>query len=80
MVDATKQRFQIAFGALADRIANQLRKGRISGWKAKDAKRWQHVADAITTCFLHRMITSSQADAARQRLVKRIGQELSDGK
>jgi len=75
-----RARFKLAFGAFSDTISSQLRKGRISGWKVKDARRWQHVADAITTCFLHRVITQSQADSARQRLVKKIGQELSNGK
>jgi hypothetical protein len=71
------QRFQIAFGAFADQIAYQLRKGKVSGWTLKDAKRWQHIADAITTCFLHHVISLSEANRARQRLVKRIGKELS---
>lgn len=73
-----KSNFQIACGALSPRLKEQFEKAGIRA-KAKDVRRWQYIADAITACYLHHVITDSATNSAREKLVKRIGRELSSG-
>lgn len=64
---------KIAFGALCDSIAKQLR---TQGYRLKSVAPYQKDADAITRLVIRGLLPDSQANAARKRLMKDIGDEL----
>lgn len=64
---------QIVFGALSESIAKQLS---AQGYRLKSSALYQKDADAITRLLIRGLIPESQANDARKRLMKSIGDEL----
>ena len=62
---------RIAFGALSKPICEQV------GIKNADIDRLQILADAITRLKIHGILSESQCDSARRKLVKLIGKAVS---
>ena len=64
---------KISFGALSDTIQVQLNK---QGFKlgSVEEMRMQSLADSITNLFISGLLTPSQVDSARKKLMKKIGQ------
>lgn len=69
------ERIQLAFGALAPRLCHQIwEQGRSA--PRKSLQRWQAIGEAITMCYLHHVISETQAHRARQKLCNIIGKGL----
>ena len=65
-----KRGYEIAFGALADDIEDQLQR---QGWTLGDrAERFQRWADEISSLRIHELLTEAESDRARMRLWKQI--------
>lgn len=47
--------------------------------KAK-ARVWQRMADGITACAIHQVMTEAEVSRARQRLVNHIGAAIAEQK
>lgn len=66
-----KKEMHIEFGALVPPIADQLCKQGLS-MLASDLKRCQKLADALSDLFVAAVLTESEIDKARSRLMKII--------
>ena len=70
------QEFGITFGALAPEIREQLEEQGLV-YDEKDADRWNGHAQAITRLNFGDLIPDGQAEKARQKLVKKIGESVA---
>ena len=70
------QEFGITFGALAPEIKEQLDEAGLV-YDEKDADHFNRDAEAITRLFLRDLIPNGQAEKARQKLVKKIGEAVA---
>lgn len=63
----------IELGALAPKLSKQLRGCRI---KPDRLRTLQKLADAVTWCHLHSLISDAESARARRRLIKKIQEGL----
>lgn len=68
--------FGITFGALAPEIREQLDEAGLR-YEEKDAEHFNRDAEAITRLHLRNLIPNGQAEKARQKLVKKIGEAVA---
>lgn len=66
----------IHFGAMSPDIAAQLKEQKFK-FVHTQAVRFQKFADAITMLHVHDLITESETDKARQRLMRKINRHLA---
>jgi hypothetical protein len=64
-------KFGVHFGALCAPIKKQL-----PSLRAKDARRFQFIADAITALTIHGFLSESETHRMRQKLMQQIGDAL----
>lgn len=70
------QEFDITFGALAPEIKEQLDEAGLR-YEEKDADVWNGHAKAITRLHIGGLIPDGQAEKARQKLAKKIGESVA---
>lgn len=63
-------RLELQMGALAPQIHEQLKRPK------QEMKRHQACADAITRLLIHGILSSAEGHRARQRLVKKIANDV----
>lgn len=68
--------FGITFGALAPTIAEQLDEASLQ-YEEKDADHFNRDAEAITRLHIRDLIPDGQAEKARQKVVKKIGEAVA---
>ena len=63
---------QIRFGGLSPDLHEQL------GFPKKDLELEQRLADAVTSCQIHGVLTDSETHKARKRIVKMIDNRIEN--
>lgn len=70
-----EKQFGLHFGALADPIAKQL-KDQGFKFKKEQAAFFERLSNAATLCLFHGLMTDSQHEKARQKIVRKVAAHL----
>lgn len=76
-MDTTK--LNIKFGALHDSIRKQITQQGF-GYIVEEIKLCQHLADAVTSLYIHGIINQAQANAFRERIGKEVMKHVRKNK